>query len=172
MSPAAAYTITVADSVQMEMAITRYIQQGYNLASRTDRSATMIKRKQFSILWLAIGLITLTIVLWIYIVVYLFQSDQMVMILLQPYVAQEALPAPGLVSSDGLWQWDGASWQPLPQRQPFPAYGIEGGSAVGALSEDGLWRWDGARWQPTAGLSRGGGADPKPPEAEREPPSG
>src|SRR5947208_3821277 len=169
--PAAAYTITVTDSVQMELAITSYIQQGYNLASRTDRSATMVKRKQFSILWLARGVSTLTVVLWIYIGVYLLQGDRMVMIVLQPYAAQEAVAAPGLVSSDGLWQWDGASWQPLPQQQPLPAYGIEGGAAVGALSGDGLWRWDGVRWQPTPGLNQGRGADPTPPEAEKEPPS-
>jgi hypothetical protein len=158
--PAVVHSITVTDSVQMDRAIASYIQQGYNLANRSERYATLVKRKQFSILWLVIGIITLTVVLWIYIIVYLFQSDHMVQIVLQPYAPQQATATPGLVSADGLWQWDGASWRALPQGQAQPVRGAGATPAIGAISADGLWRWDGLRWQPTRAPLTDGDAPP------------
>ena len=51
--------------------------------------------------------------------------------------------SPLLLSSDGLWWWDGHSWQPTtpPPPSPVPTF---------AYSPDGRWLWNGYAWQATA----------------------
>ena len=59
MSSAVA-NVPVYSEAQLEQTITSYIAQGYALSNRTPTSATMFKRKEFSILWLVIGLLAAT----------------------------------------------------------------------------------------------------------------
>jgi hypothetical protein len=101
----------------MEMAIASYIAQGYVLSNRWSTGATMFKKKEFSILWLVVGLILCVFPLLIYLMVYASQSDKMIQIQLVPAAGDAQLPATsapyGTRSDDGQWWWDGASWQPM-----------------------------------------------------------
>ena len=47
--------VTTAD--QLQQAVSSYIVQGYSVANQTATSATMVKRKEFSVLWVVVGLI-------------------------------------------------------------------------------------------------------------------
>lgn len=82
----------------------------------------MFKKKDFSILWLVIGLLLCLLPLLIYLIVYAAESDKMVQIYLaNPATAPTvAPPAYGQVSPDGHWQWNGAQWVPV-QALPAPA---------------------------------------------------
>jgi hypothetical protein len=114
---AAVYNVPVYSEAQIQQAITSYIAQGYVLANRTPTSATMFKKKEFSILWAVIGLVLCLLPLLVYLIIYATQSDQMVQIYLaDPGPAQSGIgPAPGQLSPDGRWRWDGAAWQPVQQ---------------------------------------------------------
>jgi len=69
----------VVDSVaSMEQAITSYITQGFSVVNKTPTSVTLLKRKQFSIMWAVIGFIICVLPLLIYLLVYASQSDQVV----------------------------------------------------------------------------------------------
>ena len=122
---------------EMESMIQGYIAQGYNIANRTPTSVTLVKRKEFSVLWAVIGFIICLLPLLIYLIVYAAQSDQMVTITLagaQPasgYGAAYGTPAlatpaaaaaasnPGYqLSPDGQYFWDGQQWRPVAQLPP------------------------------------------------------
>lgn len=76
---------TTVDSVSaMESAITSYITQGFTVVNKTSSSVTLIKRKQFSMLWAVIGFIVCVLPLLIYLIVYASQSDQVVEIVVSP----------------------------------------------------------------------------------------
>lgn len=76
---AANVTRTTVDSVAaMEQAITSYIIQGYTVVNKTSTSVTLIKRKQFSVLWATIGFLVCVVPLLIYLIVYASQSDHVV----------------------------------------------------------------------------------------------
>jgi hypothetical protein len=67
------------DSVQaMDQAITSYITQGFMVVNKTATSVTLVKRKQFSVLWAVIGFVVCVLPLLIYLIVYAAQSDQVV----------------------------------------------------------------------------------------------
>lgn len=70
--------ITVDSVSAMEQAITSYITQGFAVANKTSASATLIKRKQFNVLWAVLGFIVCVLPLLIYLIVYASQSDQVV----------------------------------------------------------------------------------------------
>jgi hypothetical protein len=107
--------IPVYSQAQMDQVITAYIAQGYVLSNRTPNSATMFKKKEFSILWLVIGLILCLIPLIIYLFVYLLESDRLVQIYLADPATAPALgpPPAGQLSPDGRWRWDGNQWVPV-----------------------------------------------------------
>lgn len=70
-----------APTVQdLETMVASYIAQGFNVANRTPTSVTLVKRKQFSVLWAVIGFFLCLLPLLIYLLVYVSQSDQMVII--------------------------------------------------------------------------------------------
>jgi hypothetical protein len=105
----------------MEMAISSYIAKGFVMANRTPTGATMFKKKEFSILYLVVGFFLCVIPLLVYLIVYSFQSDQMVQIQLVSATSESQLPASsaqmvGTRSADGQWWWDGAAWQPMLQQ--------------------------------------------------------
>lgn len=153
--------------------ITGYIAQGYNVANRTPTSVTLIKRKQFSILWAVIGFVLCLLPLLIYLIVYAAESDQMVVITLmgaQP--AHPAIAAAGTIplnaprSPDGQYWWDGQQWRPVgqgtgpmgqitgPMNQAGVSMPLQSRAATPAdpatapRSPDGRYWWDGQAWRP------------------------
>lgn len=135
----ATMALQVNSQQEMESAIQGYIAQGFNVANRTPTSVTLVKRKEFSVLWAVIGFIICLLPLLIYLIVYAAQSDQMVTITLagaQPaagYSATPAIAAPATAASssgyqlspDGQYFWDGQQWRPVAQLPaqtgPLPA---------------------------------------------------
>jgi hypothetical protein len=95
---------TAPDALQMESAVTGYIAQGFVVANRTPTSVTVVKRKQFSIVALVIGLILCVVPLLIYLVYYLTLTDQLIEI---------TLAQVGQLSPDGHWSWNGSTWMPV-----------------------------------------------------------
>lgn len=61
---------------EMETVISSYVIQGFVLANKTQSSATMMKKKEFSVLWAVIGLLICILPLLVYIIVYASQSDK------------------------------------------------------------------------------------------------
>jgi len=107
--------IPVYSEAQLEQTITTYIAQGYVLSNRTATSATMFKKKEFSILWLVIGLLLCLIPLIIYLFIYAAESDKMVRIYLADSASAPSVSsAVGQISADGRWRWDGSRWIPVP----------------------------------------------------------
>jgi len=102
---------TAPDALQMESAVTGYIAQGFLVANRTTSSVTLVKRKQFSIVALVIGLILCVVPLLIYLVYYLTQQDQLIEI---------SLAQIGQLSPDGHWSWSGSAWVPVLSPAPEP----------------------------------------------------
>lgn len=70
--------LEVGSTVELEQAISSYVVQGFVLANKTPSSATMIKRKEFSILWAVIGIVLCVLPLLIYLIVYATESDVVV----------------------------------------------------------------------------------------------
>jgi len=107
---------TAPDVTQFEAAVSNYVAHGYLVANRTACSVTLVKPKQFSIAMLVIGLILCVVPLFLYLLLYAFEQDQ---------VIEVRLPSPpiGQRSADGHWSWDGRAWQPVatPALQPLPA---------------------------------------------------
>jgi hypothetical protein len=67
------------DSVgALDAAITSYAAQGYVVINKTPRSVTMIKKKEFSVLWAVIGFLICVLPLLVYLIIYAAQSDQLV----------------------------------------------------------------------------------------------
>jgi hypothetical protein len=126
---------------ELENMVASYIAQGYNVANRTPSSVTMIKRKQFSVLWAVIGFIVCVLPLLIYLIVYALEDDQMVIINLgQPGESvqpQISLAGPantsgnmyGTRSPDGRYWWDGTAWRPISATPDQPASQWPGESA-------------------------------------------
>jgi uncharacterized membrane protein YukC len=67
--------VTVNSVQSMESAITSYIAEGFSLVNKTDKTAIMQKKKQFSTLWAVLGLALCVIPLIIYILIYAVQTD-------------------------------------------------------------------------------------------------
>jgi hypothetical protein len=153
---AAVRRVTVAEPEQMQVQITQLVAQGFTVANQTSRSVTLIKHKQFSIPLLLIGLLLCVLPLFIYLIVYALQNDQIIEIQLvekaavQPYRASEHLPAaadgrptgagaPVLqLSPDRQSWWDGAVWRSTSTSYPPNA----------VRTPDGNGWWDGESWRP------------------------
>jgi len=70
--------VEVSSSSELDTAISSYVVQGYVLANKTPASATMIKKKEFNVLWAVIGFIVCLLPLLIYLIVYAADSDKVV----------------------------------------------------------------------------------------------
>lgn len=154
MATGAIQRITVHEPEQMQMRITQFVAQGFVVANQSNRSVTLIKRKQFSIPLLVIGLLLCVIPLFIYLIVYSLQKDQIIEIVLieapkvEAYRASEHLPAgpnaaPAAaaviqMSPDNQSWWDGSQWQQTATSYPPNA----------ARKPDGSAWWDGQSWRP------------------------
>jgi hypothetical protein len=148
--------INVTEPEQMQLEITRLVSEGYTVANQGNRSATLVKRKQFSIPILIIGFFLCVIPLVIYLIMYSIQKDQVVEIRLidkpesQPYRASDHIALDGeaarvpidapiiQVSPDGQQWWDGAEWRDTASGYPQHAFVNPNGSE---------W-WDGQSWHP------------------------
>ncbi len=124
--------LQVQTPIELESMSTGYIAQGYIIASRTPTSITLIKRKEFSVLWLVIGFILCVLPLLIYLIVYAADSDKMIVINLGP-------PGQGQPAS-GAYGMMGATGYSQPQ--------LAGPPAGAPRSPDGNYWWDGQTWQP------------------------
>lgn len=62
----------------METAIGSYVAQGYVVGNKTETSAMLVKKKQFSIPIAIVGFLVCVIGLVIYLIVYAFQFDQVI----------------------------------------------------------------------------------------------
>src|SRR2546428_14182248 len=104
----------------METAIAAYIAQGFVVSNRTPVGATMFKKKEFQIVWAAVGFFLCLLPLLIYLIVYASHIDQMVQIALAPGgpLSLPSSPITQLVGSRSdvgyLW-WDGKAWLPIGQ---------------------------------------------------------
>lgn len=130
-------SLLAPSSQDLETMTMSYIAQGFSVANKTPMQVTLVKRKEFSILWAVVGFIVCVLPLLIYLLVYALESDQMVTITVagaqQPAVAgqfpgtQPLSPSGTLYtpqpanymnaprSPDGLYWWDGQSWRLIPQ---------------------------------------------------------
>jgi hypothetical protein len=123
---AATRQVSVGSQEQMDQAVSGYIAQGFVVMNRAPAAVTMFKKKEFSILWLVIGLLLCVVPLLVYLVVYALQQDQMVEIRVAagPVIAGAgAVPIGAPVSDDGRHWWDGRRWQPVPAAGMEPPAG-------------------------------------------------
>ncbi|HEY7779317.1 MAG TPA: hypothetical protein VIC85_03810 [Ktedonobacterales bacterium] len=167
-------SIQAATPQDLETMTMSYIAQGFSVANKTPTQVTLIKRKEFSVLWAVIGFLVCVLPLLIYLIIYASESDQMVVITLAgaqpasgtipllggPQATSGGLPRTGAQpltyvnaprSPDGVYWWDGQAWQPVPQ----PPAGAQ-------RSPDGLYWWDGQTWQPVPGANPTGPMGPLP----------
>lgn len=75
-------SLQAASMQELENTVSGYIAQGFSLANRTPTTVTLIKRKHFSVFWGVIGFLFCVLPLLIYLIVYSFENDQMVIITL------------------------------------------------------------------------------------------
>jgi hypothetical protein len=75
--------VDVNNAQAMEQAITSYIAQGFSVVNKTATSATLYKKKDFSIFWAVVGFLICIIPLFIYLIYYVTQSDEMVEIVVR-----------------------------------------------------------------------------------------
>jgi hypothetical protein len=103
--------VDVYDQAQLTQTINLYVMQGFAVANREAHGVTMVKPKQFSVVWAVVGFFLCLLPLLVYLIVYATQQDQVVMIrLLSPGAQQSGHAA---LSPDGNYWWDGTAWQPV-----------------------------------------------------------
>jgi hypothetical protein len=173
-------SVQAATPQDLETMTMSYIAQGFSVANKTPSQVTLIKRKEFSVLWAVIGFLVCVLPLLIYLIIYATESDQMVVITLagaqptgttvpliggpQAMSGLQAMSGPIALtgqaatspltaprSPDGLYWWDGQAWQPVPQP-----------TAGAPRSPDGLYWFDGQTWQPVPGANPTGPMGPLP----------
>lgn len=156
---AAVRQIQVPDVQAMEQTITSYIAQGFTVQSRTEHSATLFKKKEFSVLWAVVGLVLCLLPLLIYLVVYATQKDQMVQIVVV------GAPVAKVSWNDDFTQWydhGRNQWVSTATRLPE---GIP-------VSDDGTQFYNGSNWVQIPGEPQTGAAPPAPPDNPARPGSG
>ena len=126
------------DEIQLTRTIDSLVMQGFAVASREAASVTMVKRKTFSMVWAVVGFFLCVLPLFIYLIVYAFEQDQVVFIRI-------ANPAPlggggGLpqLSADRRFWWDGVVWR---DANALPPPGAQ-------WTPDHTMWWDGTAWRP------------------------
>jgi len=112
---------TAPDAIQLESAVSGYIAQGFVVANRTPTGVTLVKRKQFSIVALVIGLILCIVPLLVYLIYYAMLTDQVIELTLGQAAPQ--------MSADGRWWWNGTAWMPTASPAPSPEQLPDLGSA-------------------------------------------
>lgn len=154
---AAVQQVQVPDLGALEQAVTSYIAQGFTVQARTENSATMFKKKEFSVLWGVIGLVLCLLPLLVYLIVYATQKDQMVQIVVV-----------GATAANVHWNDDFTQWYDHGRSQwVSTATRLPEGTPV---SEDGMQFFNGSSWVRLASDLKG--SEPSqavsPPEAPDE----
>jgi ABC-type Fe3+ transport system permease subunit len=67
--------VQVATVQAMESVITSYVAQGFAVVNKSEKSATLQKKKEFKIVWAVIGFLLCLLPLLIYLIVYATQPD-------------------------------------------------------------------------------------------------
>jgi hypothetical protein len=130
--------LVVYDEGQLTQTINMYVMQGFVVASREPDSVTLVKRKEFSVLWAVIGFFFCLLPLLIYLIVYATQQDQVVFVrVAAPVPGSGGGGVPGLSPDRKFW-WDGTAWQDAGATPPPTAQ----------RSPDGAFWWDGVEWRP------------------------
>lgn len=137
-------TIVVATNAELETLIVRYVSTGFVATNRTSTEVVLIKKKEFSIPMLIIGLLLCVIPLILYLIVYALQQDQIVILRLvtSTSLAADSGPASPTVEqlewSDDRTRWrKGTEWVDVASEIP-PAC---------PLSDDKRQWWDGMAWR-------------------------
>jgi hypothetical protein len=144
-------TLNVATQTDLQQAIMSYVAQGYVVSNQTEDATTLFKKKEFNVVWAVIGFFLCLLPLLIYCIVYASQSDEMMVIRVDPAAAAAnptpmlATPAVGAVttvetltwSEDRKFWWDGSTWIRAEQTIPPGAQ----------LSPDSTQWWDGHSWR-------------------------
>jgi hypothetical protein len=102
------------NQAELDAMISKYVVSGFYIANRTPTMVTLVRRKQFSIVALVIGLVLCVLPLLFYLVIYMLERDRVVEISLVPD------PQIGVRSDDGRYWWDGTAWQPMAAALPVP----------------------------------------------------
>ena len=123
----------VTSPQEMDTYITRYLTMGYTLAGRTPLETTLVKRKEFNVIWAVIGFFLCLLPLLIYCIVYATQQDEVVVLRLGPPTVDAVAWSP-----DRSHWWNGSAWRPVTEELPFQA----------PVSADGSHFWDGQAWRP------------------------
>lgn len=137
--------VVAPTSSDMETLILRYIASGFTITSRVPTETVLVKKKAFSIPMLIIGLLLCFIPLFIYLIVYALQKDEIVVIRLADQ--SSTLPTStggGVVAveqlqwSDDRLRWhNGTEWVDVASELPPSS----------ALSDDKRQWWDGTAWR-------------------------
>ena len=99
-----AEVITVAGTAELDALVAAHAARGYEVVARTPGSATLVKRKRFSLFWVVVGLLLCLVPLVLYLVVYAMESDRVVRVVVAG--SPEAGEAAG-----SRWEWDGWAWR-------------------------------------------------------------
>jgi hypothetical protein len=134
-----AVQVVAYDQNDLTNRINMYVMGGFAVASREPDCVTLVKRKEFKIVWAVVGFFLCLLPLLIYLVVYALESDQVVMIRVANPGSMPAVPAaPALrLSPDRRYWWDGTTWRDATLAIPPGAQ----------RSPDGTMWWDGVEWR-------------------------
>jgi hypothetical protein len=127
----ASEVIQVSSQEELSRTTAIYVSQGFQVLVQSPTSVSLIKRKEFNIVYAVLGFLLCTIPLFIYLIYYANQKDRVVEI-------RFAHPSPGITA-----------------RPPEPTGSavLEGRPPSGAgivppqLSPDGTHWWDGTQWR-------------------------
>ncbi len=72
--------LTVTSMSDMDMQVNNYVIQGYHVANKTNKTATLIKKKEFNWLIAGLGFFFVGIGFFIYLGYYTMKKDTLVMI--------------------------------------------------------------------------------------------
>jgi hypothetical protein len=127
-------SLVVGSSQELHHVMNQYVARGYNVTTQGFSNATLVKRKQFNMVWAVVGFFFCLIPLAIYLIVYATEKDQIVEITVNPL-------APGATSG-----------QLSPQSGLSPmgdSYEAKAGTQIPTMTQDRQWWWDGADWRDT-----------------------
>lgn len=138
---AAVWRIPVQHPEQMHLEVNRLVAEGFVVATQTNRSITLIRRKQLNVAAVILGLLFCVLPLVVYLIVFALEKDRVVEIVLvdgPPALPQQpAVP----MSPDGAAWWDGTRWVAVTERIPPNA----------VIRPDGQAWWDGQTWRAVPG---------------------
>jgi hypothetical protein len=89
--------IVVATNDEMEQSIFKFVQLGFTVANKTQTSALLVKKKEFSVAAAVLGLLVCLVGLLVYAIIFACQKDEYIEITLEArssVVTQPPIPQP------------------------------------------------------------------------------